>query len=107
MDAHLLLEEMKGALVRIRLSEEELKDPRKVREAADYWTSRRVVFHSWRHYYAARMADRLEARKVMSATGHRSDAIFHEYADHVSAEVFDQVKIASNEVFGKLLPFRR
>jgi len=106
MDAHPLLEEMKGALVRMRLSEEELEDPQKLREAADYWKSRRVVFHSWRHYYAARMADRLEARKVMSATGHRSDAIFQEYADHVSAEVFDQVKIASDEVFGKLLPFR-
>ena len=105
MDAHPLLEEMKAALIRMMLSEGELKVPQKLRETADYWKSRRVVFHSWRHYYAARMADRLEARKVMSATGHRSDAIFQQYADHVSAEVFNQVKIASDEVFGKLLPF--
>jgi len=30
-----------------------------VREAREYWQGRRVVFHSWRHYYAARLADRL------------------------------------------------
>ena len=68
MDAHPLPEELRAALLRSGLSEDDQKDPAKVREAAEYWRSRNVVFHSWRHYFAARMADRLEARKVMSAT---------------------------------------
>jgi hypothetical protein len=44
-----------------------MKDSSKLQAAHDYWRSRRVVFHSWRHYFAARMADRLEKRKVMLA----------------------------------------
>ena len=105
MDAHPLLEEMKAALVRLKLSEEELKEPQKVQEAADYWKSRHVVFHSWRHYYAARMADRLESRKVMLATGHANEAVFRAYADHGTEEVFREVRTAAAEVFGKLIPF--
>lgn len=105
MDAHPLPEELRAALLRSGLSEDDQKDPAKVREAAEYWKSRKVVFHSWRHYFAARMADRPEARKVMSATGHKSGAVFEAYADHVSAETFDQVRTASVEAFGKLLPF--
>lgn len=30
--------------------------------AEKYWKERAVTFHSWRHYYAARMADKVEAR---------------------------------------------
>jgi integrase len=44
--------------------------------------ARGVVFHSWRHYYAARMADRMTADQVSRITGHKSRAIFEEYADH-------------------------
>ncbi|MGA2613994.1 MAG: tyrosine-type recombinase/integrase [Spirochaetia bacterium] len=102
-----LLSELKQALISMKLSEEEFRDPQRLREVAAYWKSRRVCFHSWRHYYAARMADRLEARKVMSATGHRSDAIFQEYADHAAAEVFEEVRTAATEAFGKLVPFRQ
>ena len=102
MDAHPLPEELKAALVCSRLSEDDQKDPIKVKEAAEYWKNRKVVFHSWRHYYAARMADRLEARKVMSAAGHRNGAVFDAYADHASAETFDQVRTASTEAFGVL-----
>jgi integrase len=71
----------------------------------EYWKTRKVVFHSWRHYYAARMADRLEAHKVMSATGHKNGAVFEAYAEHLSAETFDEVRAASVEAFGRLLPF--
>jgi integrase len=108
MDAHPLQEELRAALVLLRLtSEDQRKDPAKVQEAVDYWKSRRVVFHSWRHYYAARMADRLELRKVQTATGHRSAAMAEHYADHATAETFAEVSFASVEAFGKLLPFRK
>ena len=36
---------------------------RKVQLAREYWKARGMVFHSWRHYFAARMADQIEARK--------------------------------------------
>jgi integrase len=105
MDAHPLLEEMKAALVRLKLSEQEMKDPQKVRKAAECWKSRRVGFHSWRHYYAARMADRLESRKVMLATGHANEAVFRAYADHGTEDVFREVRTAAADVFGRLIPF--
>jgi integrase len=57
------------------------KDPIKRKQAREeaviYWNKRRVVFHSWRHFYAARMADQLEARKVMLATGHKTESVFN------------------------------
>jgi len=59
------------------------------------------VFHLWRHYYAARMEDRLESRKVMLATGHANGAVFESYADHATAEVFEEVRAAATEAFGQ------
>jgi len=106
MDHAFLLNGLGGALVRLILSEEDLLLPGKVQQAREYWRSRRITVHSWRHYFAARMADRLEARKVMSATGHRNGAVFETYADHVSAEVFEEVRRAATEAFGQILPFR-
>jgi integrase len=55
MDPHPLPEELKAALVRSRLSDDDQKDPARVREAVEYWKNRKIVFHSWRHYFAARM----------------------------------------------------
>jgi integrase len=108
MDAHPLQEELRAALVRLRLpSGDQRKDPAKVQEVVEYWKSRHVVFHSWRHYYAARMSDRLELRNVQTATGHKSAVMAEHYADHATAETFAEVSIASVEAFGKLLPFRK
>ncbi len=106
MDFHFLLEGLKIALLRLILADDELEDQAKVERAREYWRSRRITVHSWRHYYAARMADRLEARKVMTATGHRNGAVFEVYADHASAEVFQEVREAATEAFGRLIPFR-
>lgn len=64
---------------------------------------RGVVFHSWRHLYATRMADRLEARQVMLATGHRDAAVFEAYANHADQHTFDLVVETTAEVFGPLL----
>ncbi|MGA2765857.1 MAG: tyrosine-type recombinase/integrase [Spirochaetia bacterium] len=105
MDAHGLLDPLKAALLRLTLTDDDAKDPEKVKQAETYWRSRRVCFHSWRHLYAARMADRLEARKVMSATGHKSGAVFEVYADHASEKVFQEVSAAAADTFGKLVTF--
>lgn len=106
MDHAFLLDGLKAALLRLTLAAEDLEDAEKVKQAREYWRSRRITVHSWRHYYAARMADRLEARKVMSATGHRNGAVFSVYADHCDAKVFEEVRLAATEAFGRLLPFR-
>ncbi|MEI6875539.1 MAG: tyrosine-type recombinase/integrase, partial [Spirochaetota bacterium] len=43
------------------------KDPteEEYAKAEAYWEERAISFHSWRHYYAARMADKVEARTLM------------------------------------------
>ncbi|MFP3091439.1 site-specific integrase [Treponema sp. TIM-1] len=73
-------------------------------EAADYWKARNVVFHSWRHFYSARMANKVDIRKLMLATGHKTEAIAEGYADHALENDLADVTVATNEVFGKLLP---
>ena len=77
----------------------------RVEEIRKRWRDRGVVFHSWRHYYAAKMADRLEARQVMTATGHRSATMFEHYAAHADAETFREVAIAAGEAFSNIIPF--
>jgi len=105
MDFHFLLDGLKAALLRLSLTQAELEDPGKVARAREYWRSRAVVFHSWRHWYAARMADRLEARKVMVSTGHKDPTMFAHYADHGSEAVFREVLEVTTETFGQLIAF--
>jgi integrase len=69
--------------------------------------ARGIVFHSWRHYYAARMADRMTADQVSRITGHKSRVIFDEYADHITEENLEEVGRVSAEVFGNVLQFRK
>jgi integrase len=105
MDPDRLIDGLRAALLRLKVSESEMKDKSKVKAAKEYWKRRLVVFHSWRHYFAARMADRLEKRKVMLATGHSDGAVFDAYADHSNETVFHEVERAATDVFGKLLHF--
>lgn len=75
-------------------------------EAAGIKTgTRNIVFHSWRHYYAARMADRMAADQIQRITGHKSRAIFDAYADHIDQENLDAVGKVGAEVFGNILQF--
>jgi integrase len=60
------------------------------------WRARNIVFHGWRHFYAARMSDIEAADKVSRITGHRSRAVFDAYADHVTeAAIMDMGKAAA------------
>jgi len=69
--------------------------------------ARGVVFHSWRHYYAARMADRMTADQVSRVTGHKSRAVFDAYSDHITEENLEEVGRVGAEVFGNILQFRK
>jgi integrase len=106
MDGHGLADPLRETLLSLSLTDEDRKDSEKVKRAWESWQARRVSYHSWRHLWAARMADRLEARKVMSATGHRSGAVFEVYADHAAESTISEVQAVSEDTFGKLLPFR-
>jgi integrase len=65
--------------------------------------SRNICFHSWRHFYAARMADVEEAEKVMRITGHKSLAVYKEYADHVTEKAVVDLGKTAAAVFAGVL----
>jgi integrase len=69
--------------------------------------ARGIVFHSHRHYYAARMADIMTAEKITRITGHKSRAVFDEYADHLIDENIAEAGNAAAAVFSNILPFRK
>jgi integrase len=69
--------------------------------------ARNIVFHSWRHYFAARMADRMSADEISRVTGHKSRAVFDAYADHITEENLEEVSRMGAEVFGNVLQFRK
>ncbi|GHV33159.1 hypothetical protein AGMMS4952_24750 [Spirochaetia bacterium] len=77
------------------------------REAGIDPIAKGIVFHSHRHYYAARMADRMTAEQVSRISGHKSMAVFEEYADHVIAENLEAAGAIGAEVFGNILPFEQ
>jgi hypothetical protein len=64
------------------------------------------VCHSWRHCYAARMADRPDARSGMVATGLKTAAMFEHHADHKLEQQLKEVGAAAAEEFGNVVPFR-
>jgi integrase len=69
--------------------------------------ARGIVFHSHRHYYAARMVDRMTAEQVSRVTGHKSLAVLEEYADHLIEENLEEVRAAGAEVFKNVLQFQK
>jgi integrase len=66
-----------------------------------------IVFHSHRHYYAARMADKMTADQITRITGHKSRAVYEEYADHIIDENIEEVGAVGAEVFRNILKFRK
>jgi integrase len=69
--------------------------------------ARGIVFHSHRHYYAARMTDKMTAEQIARITGHKSKAVLEEYADHLIDENLEVMAEAAQESFGKILSFRK
>jgi integrase len=95
---------LRKMLIRLRVGVNPNEDER--RTAEEYWDKRAVTFHSWRHYYSARMADRLEARTVMLATGHRTQAVFDAYAEHALESDMARLAATTADVFSSILPFK-
>jgi len=66
-----------------------------------------VVFHSLRHFYSARLADKMTADQVMRITGHKTRAVFDAYADHVEDKNIEDMREAAAQVFQNIIPFRK
>jgi hypothetical protein len=49
------------------------------------------------------MTDKLEARKVMLATGHKTEAVFKDYSGHALESDLMDVAVTTSEVFGGLV----
>jgi hypothetical protein len=53
------------------------------------------------------MADKMTADQITRITGHKSRAVFEEYADHVIDENLEEVGAVGAEVFKKIVRFRK
>jgi integrase len=101
LDANRILLGMRKALVSMNGKEWDDEDARK-KVLAEY-SSRGIDFHSWRHWYATNMADRLDARTVQKATGHKTEAMLEHYADHELEGDLARLGVAAGEAFGGLI----
>jgi integrase len=68
---------------------------------------RKIDFHSFRHIYSSRMADRMAADKVAKVTGHRSKAAAKIYQDHITKRILTEAASEAAEEFGSVLRFAR
>jgi hypothetical protein len=68
---------------------------------------RKLDFHSFRHFYASRMADRMAADKVARITGHRSKAMAEHYQSHVTDTVIAEAGRESAAAFSGILQFKK
>ncbi len=101
LDANRILLGMRKALVSMNGKEWDDEEARK-KVLAEY-SARGIDFHSWRHWYATNMADRLDARTVQKATGHKTEAMLEHYADHELEGDLARLGVAAGEAFGRLI----
>ncbi|HUX39133.1 MAG TPA: tyrosine-type recombinase/integrase [Rectinemataceae bacterium] len=103
MDQQSMLKALKEALIALSASNGE-----KNREKAEAeWARRNVVYHSWRHFYSSRMSDKLDSKKIMKMTGHKTASVFEDYAAHELENDLRDVAEAAGEAFGRIVPFSR
>jgi integrase len=89
---NVLVEGFKDALAKAGVSEKQRKD-------------RNIVFHSWRHYYAKVIADRVEQRQAQLALGHMTAAMTTFYADHKTEADLIAIERAVGDAFSGTLGF--
>jgi integrase len=88
MDHKLLNDGLLEAMIKIGITKKEK-------------AKRNIVFHSWRHRYAAKMADLVDARSLGLATGHKTMAMLEHYAAHANENHFKAVREATERAFGQ------
>ena len=52
-----------------------------------YADSKDICFHSWRHFFIARMLDYVQDKRyVMALSGHKTEAMLNHYGAHLEDE---------------------
>jgi integrase len=64
---------------------------------------RKLDFHSFRHAFSTRMAERMEGNKVAKITGHRSEAAARIYQWHITARILSEMENAATQEFKNIL----
>jgi integrase len=67
---------------------------------------RRIVFHSFRHENAARLAVRMEPEKVAKLSGHKSKRAAAIYQNHQTERRMNEAGAEMAEEFANILPFK-
>lgn len=101
-DGEILRKGLNKALIDMSLSEKDRKNKEKRKIAQRRWIKAGISFHSWRHYYAAHMAEYTEMRVVQLATGHKNAAMAEHYANHADEKHFQGVLQAVKLAFPQL-----
>jgi integrase len=68
--------------------------------------SRKLDFHSFRHSFSTRLAERMEADKVAKVTGHRSKAAAKIYQNHVTTRILEEMGAETALEFKNILRFQ-
>lgn len=66
-----------------------------------------IVFHSWRHFFAANIAGRVELKTLQLGIGHKTSAMTEHYADHENEERFSTLSTALDDAFKNIVPFAK
>ncbi|MGA2548244.1 MAG: tyrosine-type recombinase/integrase [Rectinemataceae bacterium] len=101
LDANRILLGMRKALVSMNGKKWEDEEDR-AKVLAEY-SARGIDFHSWRNWYAKTMSDRLDAKAVQRATGHKTAAMLEHYADHAAEGDLARLGVATGEAFSELI----
>lgn len=66
-----------------------------------YENSKEICFHSWRHFFCARMLDYVQDKRyVMALSGHKTEAMLNHYAAHLEDEkVINLARSVMKKVF--------
>lgn len=88
IEEHIFRDGLHEALQEVGMSEEEAK---------------KYTFHSWRHFYAAYMRDRISDKLLQSQTGHKTIEMLEHYADHKIVGDDEKIQQAAIGVFGGIV----
>jgi integrase len=94
MVGNIFLDEFYAALEKIGITKEERKE-------------RGLCFHSWRHYFTAQLAAKLDARIVQQATGQATTEMLEHYANHELEGQLESLNKAADEVFRNVISFKK
>lgn len=88
IELNIFVESLREALEKIGVSKEHAK---------------KYCFHSWRHFYAAYMADHLSTKLLQSQTGHKTVAMLEHYSNHKINGDAERIQQAQIGLFGDIV----